>query len=445
MHPSSIPDGPPPEHRSKFDFRLVVGLLLLAVAALFTWRTIDGLESRRRLRMELAELGHVRYGLLNVDLWVKRMLPILDARIDALDLKAQDRASLRPSVEKALYRLLDTVKEKMSAKPAQGAGVGGLLGSQGNAFMANMMVGALRPHVPEYVDVVLAELGKPENKTAVKKYIKSVLTDGARSTFGNVDMRWHSYILQEHGCPDAAACQQQLAAEIGRADAKIQTDYWAVLASSMLAFALLMTGGPVLRRSGAFVLLLFCIVLLAGGVLTPMLEVEAKISRLSVTILGEPIAFTDQVVYFQSKSVLEVFHTLINAGRPDMWVVGVLVLMFSIIFPVLKIFTLTFCLYKPALLRGNRVARFFGLESSKWSMADVMALAIFMSFVAFNGLIANTMGGLQETGADIVIPTDSSKLLPGYYLFIGFCLASLFLSKKLERGIQTARGPAVPS
>src|SRR6478672_4362689 len=112
MHPSSIPDAPPFEHRSKFDFRLVAGLLLLAVAALFTWRTIDGLESRRRLRMELAELGHVRYGLLNVDLWVKRLLPILDARIDALDLKAQDRASLRPSVAKALYRLLDTVKEK---------------------------------------------------------------------------------------------------------------------------------------------------------------------------------------------------------------------------------------------------------------------------------------------------------------------------------------------
>jgi hypothetical protein len=69
-------------------------------------------------------------------------------------------------------------------------------------------------------------------------------------------------------------------------------------------------------------------------------------------------------------------------------------------------------------------------------MADVMALAIFMSYVAFNGLIANTMSGLQETGAELLIPTDSSKILPGYYLFIGFVLASLFLSKKLERGIR---------
>jgi hypothetical protein len=432
-----------PEPRSKFDFRLVAGLLLLAVAATFTWRTIEGLDSRRRLRMELAEISHVRYGVLNVDLWMKRIVPILDARVDALDLKVQDQASLRPSVEKALYRLLDSVKEKMSAKSSQGAGVGGLLGSQGNAFMANMMVGALRPHVPEYADVVLAELGKPENKEAFKKYIKSVLAEGAKNTFGNVDTRWYSYILKEHGCADVSACQQELGSAIRQEDAKIQTEYWAVLASSTLAFALLLTAGPVLRRSGTVVLLLFCMVLLAGGVLTPMLEVEAKISRLGVTFMGQPIAFTDQVVYFQSKSVLEVFHTLITAGRPDMWVVGVLVLMFSIVFPVLKIFTLTFCLYNPALLRRNRVARFFGLESSKWSMADVMALAIFMSFVAFNGLVANTMGGLKETGADIVIPTDSSKLLPGYYLFIGFCLASLFLSKKLERGIQTARGQAV--
>ena len=38
-------------------------------------------------------------------------------------------------------------------------------------------------------------------------------------------------------------------------------------------------------------------------------------------------------------------------------------------------------------------------------------------------------------GAQVAIPTDSSKILPGYYLFIGFCLASLFLSKKLERGL----------
>lgn len=167
-----------------------------------------------------------------------------------------------------------------------------------------------------------------------------------------------------------------------------------------------------------------------------MLEVEVKISHLGLTFLGTPVSFGDQVLYFQSKSVLEVFRSLVTRGRPDMWIVGVLVLMFSVVFPAVKICTLSLCMFKPALLKTNRLAKFFALESSKWSMADVMALAIFMSSVAFNGLISNTMNGLKQTGADVVIPTDSSKILPGYLLFIGFCLASLLLSKKLERGIR---------
>jgi hypothetical protein len=428
-----------PDSQWKTGFRLSASLLLLAAAIMFTWRTIDGLSSRRRLRAELAEISHVRYGLLNANRWVEKIVPILNANIDAMDLKAPHQASLRPAVESAIYRLLDDVKEKMSAKDSQSTGVGAFLGS-GNSLVANVMVGALRPHVPEYADVVLAEIGKPANKEALKKYIKSVLAEGAQNTFGNVDMNAYSHILEQYGCgSNAQACQQELDSRIRKEDARIARYYLTVLVSSAVAFVLLMAGRPVLPGSSVLMLLLFCVVLLVGGVLTPMIEVEAKISRLGMTFLGEPIAFTDQLLYFQSKSVLEVFQTLITRGRPDMWFVGVLVLMFSIIFPIFKVFTLGFCLYKPVFLRGSRVVRFLALESSKWSMADVMALAIFMSFVAFNGLVANAMDGVKGTGVELAIPTDSSQILPGYHLFIGFCLASLLLSKKLERGIKTAR------
>ena len=418
--------------------RLAASLLLLGVAITFTWMTIDGLSSRRRLRTELAEISHVRYGLFSADRWVEKLLPILNANIDAMDLNAPNQVNLRPTVETALYRLLDDVKEKMSAKDSQSTGIGGLLGS-GNSLIASVMVGTLRRHVPEYADVVLAEMGKPANKQALKRYIKSVLAEGAKNTFGNVDTKEYLYILKQHGCgSDARACQQELGNRIRKDDERIARYYVTVLVSSAVAFVLLMAGKPVLQRSSVLTLVLFCVVLLVGGVLTPMIEVEARVARLSMTFMGQPLAFTDQILYFQSKTVLEVFQTLITRGRPDMWFVGVLVLMFSIIFPTLKVLTLGFCLYKPALL-GSRVVRFLALESSKWSMADVMALAIFMSFVAFNGLIANAMDGVKTTGVELAVPTDSSKILPGYHLFIGFCLASLFLSKKLERGIRAAR------
>ncbi|HLH16343.1 MAG TPA: paraquat-inducible protein A [Bryobacteraceae bacterium] len=431
-----------PSPSARFDFRLAAALLLLGVAITFTWRTVDGLSARRKLRTELAELEHVRYGLLNADRWVERLVPILDAQIDALDLNAA-KATLRPMVQSSLYRLLDQVKDKMSAKPAQSSGGLGGLFSQGNSMIVNMVVGSLKPHIPEYTETVLAELGRPEARAAVKKYIRGVLADGARNTFGGVDMRTYDSILRENGCADGAGCRQQLVTRLSEMDRTIWFGCGTVLAATALAFLLLLTGRPMLSRPATIVCLLFCMTLLIGGVITPMLEVEAKISALQMTFLGQPIAFTDQVLYFQSKSVLEVFRVLITYGRPDMWVVGVLVLMFSIIFPALKILTSAVCLFQPRLLRTSRIARFFVLESSKWSMADVMALAIFMAFVAFNGLIANSMNGLAQSGAQLTIPTDSSRILAGYYLFIGYCMASLFLARKLARGLRAPEAPRV--
>jgi len=159
-------DAAPATNRHRgFDWRLLIGVLLLAPAAAGTWWTIEGLEQRRVLRTELAEISHARYGLLNPDRWVEKILPILNAQVDALDWKAKDQKNLRPTVVNALYRLLDDIKTKMSTPPAGSSG--GLL-SQGNAMMANMMIGALKPHVPEYADIVLAEMARPETKQGAR-------------------------------------------------------------------------------------------------------------------------------------------------------------------------------------------------------------------------------------------------------------------------------------
>ncbi len=445
----------PTPPRRIFDLRFILALLLLAPAALFAWRTVDGLAARRVLRTDLAEIGHVRFGVLNADRWVEKILPILNGKIDALDLTADSRASLRPTVEKALYRLLDQVKEQMAPKPApapaapqgtagappaRGGGLAGGFAAQAQALVANMMIANLRPRVPEFAGVVLKELGRPENKEAVKKYLAGVLAEGAKNTFSAVDMTEYTAILRKYDCADAAACRVELGTRIKGADENITRWYLTALGAAALAFILLLAGKRAPRWFDVLVLLLFCIVLLASGIMSPMIEVEARISQLTLTFLGQPISFPEQVLYYQSKSVLEVFRTLIEIGEPEMWVVGMLVLMFSVVFPTLKIVTLGCCLGRPDWLRKNRIVRFFALESSKWSMADVMALAIFMSYVAFNGVISSAMNNLQAPGAQLVIPTDSSKILPGFYLFIGFVLASLFLSWKLERSLVRGSG-----
>jgi hypothetical protein len=408
----------------------------------FTWLTVDGLASRRELRTDLAELTHVRYGLLSADRWRDIIAPILNAQIDGLDLKGQTK-NLRPTVERALYALLENIKQQIAAPNPKGPAVPGL-GNPLMVNMANMMIASLQPHVPEYTNVVMAELAKSENQAGLKESIRGFLTETVKKTFSTVDMTTYSSILKRYECPNAEVCEQTLGKQIEEADERITRYYLIVLASVGVGFALLTIARPALSRSAVVVLMLFCIVALVGGLLSPMIEVEARITSLNATLLGSPIEFREQSLYYRSKNVLEVFQTLITMGRPEMSLVAVLVLLFSVIFPVLKMLALSACLFRPTMLRTNRIVKFLAFESSKWSMADVMVLAIFMSFVAFNGLVGSAMEGLRDAAGQLAIPTNSSKILPGYYLFIGFCLTSMFLSKKLERGISSRPASNVP-
>jgi hypothetical protein len=173
--------------------------------------------------------------------------------------------------------------------------------------MVNTIFASLQPHVPEYTDIVMAELAKSENQAGLKESIRGFLTEAVKMTFSTVDMTTYSSILKRYGCPSGELCEQTLGKQIEEADERITRYYLAVLASLGAGFALLTAGRPALSRSAVIVLMLFCIVALAGGVLSPMIEVEARITSLKATLLGAPIEFREQSLYFRSKTCLKTF------------------------------------------------------------------------------------------------------------------------------------------
>jgi hypothetical protein len=426
----------PSEHSRSFNLRLAASVILLLPAIWFSWKTVDGLAARRLIRTDLAEITHARYGILSADQWRAIIGPMLNAQVEKLDLKGQTK-SLRPMVERSLYALLDHIKTQMTSPNAKASGMPG----GGSAMIVNMIIATLRPHVPEYTNVVMAQLARADTQKSFKDSIRGVLADAVKDTFSPTDMTTYNAIMKRYGCDQTgtggAACEETLGKQIEEADKKLTRYYLAVLASATLGFILLMAGRPTLSRGAVVVLMLFCLSMLVAGVLSPMLEVEVRVTKLDATLLGTPIEFRDQSLYYRSKTVFEVFQTLIQMGRPEMTLVGVLVILFSVVFPALKMLALGACLFRPALLRTNRFVKLLAFELSKWSMADVMVLAIFMSFVAFNGVIGSAWDGLRDVPNVqlVLIPTNASKVLPGYYLFIGFCVSSIVLSKKLEHGI----------
>jgi hypothetical protein len=179
------------------------------------------------------------------------------------------------------------------------------------------------------------------------------------------------------------------------------------------------------------------LLLLVGGLATPMIEVDARITELSFQLLGEPVVFANQVLYFQTKSIFDVMQILFESGQADMLLVAVLLTLFSVIFPALKLMA-TYVYYYDVRYgdrgaRGIGTVRFFALRSGKWSMADVMVVAIFMAYIGFDALVAKQLGSLRGASQAVaVLTTNGTSLEPGFYLFLSFVLASLMLSSALE-------------
>jgi len=85
-------------------------------------------------------------------------------------------------------------------------------------------------------------------------------------------------------------------------------------------------------------------------------------------------------------------------------------------------------------VNNNRVIRFFVIKSGKWSMADVMVVAIFMAYIGFNGIVGSQLDMLRESSDPVeIFTTNGTKLLGGFYLFLSFCISSLILSEILTK------------
>ncbi|WP_257899694.1 paraquat-inducible protein A, partial [Klebsiella pneumoniae] len=116
---------------------------------------------------------------------------------------------------------------------------------------------------------------------------------------------------------------------------------------------------------------------------------------MSFVLLDHPVSFTNQVLYYQSKSILDVFWIMFTHKDVQMKVVGILMVAFSIVFPLLKILFSLVYYYNFRGARENRWVQFFVLQSGKWSMSDVLVVSIFMAYIGFNGMITNQFGKFE--------------------------------------------------
>jgi hypothetical protein len=410
--------------------KVIASIIIVIASVVLCGRIVAHSLSSQQSKIDYAELNHIKYGFFSVEEWKRQISVILTEEINKLYLTRTGERELRKHIEVQLNELIDNVYRKIREEN-QGSAEGWFKQKFLNIFVS---LDDIKKGVPEYADAVMREVTASKTKAQIKAMLNERIKEYFDETFDTQDTSYLSAILARTGSPDIEAARLSLNRAISAGQALVIRESLLLIALSVFLFLLSGFSGDPLAPSQYVLLVLSLLTLLIAGVTTPMIDMEAKISAMSFVLMGHTVNFENQVLYFQSKSILDVFRIMITHKDLQMKFVGVLLVTFSIVFPLFKIVSSLGYYYNYRQARENAVIRFFVLKSGKWSMADVMVIAIFMAYIGFNGIITSQLGQLSKANQELVIvTTNGTSLQPGYYLFLTYTLLGLLLSGFLTR------------
>lgn len=414
-------------------FRIIIVSLFLVGISYISGTIFQTETESRRVKGDLIELSRVKYGLFSVDEWKKVLAGILTKKIEGFHLDGASREMMRDEISGFLDRQILELRDRYyeENRRQQNPVKRAIGGAQNLVATVTDIFGTLRENVPVFTDEILSFMDKPQNREALRDFILSKMNDYADRTFADIDSAEHNEILARYGYEGREQALNELRDKVNELEERkrpfeIGLVILAVLTGLIIAFS------KNISRPVFLILTVICFIYLLGGLLMPMIEIDARISEMSFSLLGEPVAFHDQVLYYKSKSILEVVALMVTQSRPDLWLVGILVLTFSVVFPLAKLISTVLFLWSERI-RTSKFFHFILFRTGKWSMADVMVIAIFMAYIGFTGIVTEQLLQIEKlSSVGDILTTNNSNLQIGFFAFASFAILSLLVSHKLQ-------------
>jgi hypothetical protein len=384
---------------------------------------------KQSLKYDLTELSNIRYGMLSVDEWKQVAASAIAGKINELELSGENKAVLRQKISSFLYEVIGDFEVRFYDE--RSSSLKGILQSGIVAFSGTFE--KLKQDVPLFTEQIIDFLEDPQSKEALRSYLVEQLDKYTLETFTQTDYTWHNQIIARHDFENRRATIAGLKKEIDMLE-RNAWPYKIAIIVLVFAAAMLFMCGKNQSKTEFFIVSGISVSLLIPGVTLPMIEIDARITELSFVLLGEPVSFHDQVLFYQSKSILEVVGIMFGQKSYDLFSVGFLILAFSVLFPAAKLTASILYVYNERM-RNSEAIRLLVFKTGKWSMADVMVIAIFMAFIGFNGIITDQLHQMEGLAASVeVLSTNNSGILTGFWFFTSFVLMSLLVSQRLQSG-----------
>ena len=422
---------------------LFAGALLL-VAGWSSFHVYTHSTKRAEIKQDYSEVNSITYGLLSVNTWRDHMTNIAINRISDFELTPEQEEVLRLQVGGLLNAGIDKADSLVNLKQKS---IKGKL----KKFVVKSLVNEedIRKMVPVFSETIVKQILKPENKEALKELVRSKIGEYSDLTHANSpEALLVDSLYSKYGAADLADFNQKTAMQLQGLQATTYFYTYIILAVIMafLLLWLILRNQKAVQKPLFMISVMLALVILAAGITAPMIEIDARFQEVNFMLVGEKIAFNDQVIFFQSKSIIDVVRILLETRKVDSVLVGILILVFSVVFPLAKLLSTQIYLAGSTKMRKNKLLAFFAFKSGKWSMADVYVIAVFMAYVGFQGILDNQLSVLNvESESLMSISTNKTSLQPGYILFIAFVLFSLLLSQILQKITASTKKVVAPT
>lgn len=393
-----------------------------------------------QLKADHAAINKINYGLFNLDLWKQKAMAIFDDKIGEFKISPD----VYDQLEDEVMVYLDNVYEEyigsgklvneMIAEAEESGTV--------NQFFLKMIKGNIGDQIKKLnIDKQLPTIARAiskeikANEPKIRYYIEEGLQDMLFAGAENVEIvDPRMAVFQLYESDNLEGTNKEILSRIEALDPMIDKGLEKVII--IMAISILL--GLVLYKLIGFQLFvshwtLASIVLLVLGVSMPMIDLDARLNSFQMDLLGSKIGFDEQSLYYQSKSILDVTTTLIKEGAADLKMVGYMILMFSVIFPFIKLFLSALFLFSDKVA-NSKLAKGIIFHLGKWSMADVFVVALFMSYIGFHGLITSQLGDISRNETGFAIETlNYSRLAPGALFFTSYCILSIIIGVIINR------------
>jgi hypothetical protein len=414
---------------------LITGVTCILIAIGYCGFNVHELSDRQqRIKKDYMVINNVSFGLLSVDQWRDNIVSAVDSQIQQFKLTPQQRQDLKKEIEQILNGLVDTAVGSIE-KPQKS--LSGKLTKLAFHVLTNKE--KLKEKVPGFADKIMSEINKPSSYRRLKRIAQSELDSLGKQTYDSSKAAQKVFmdsVFKKYNATDKAGFEKQTESDLILI--RKQTYNWAY---GMLGgiVAILFLWWLIRNRKDLYTPLyimsiLSALILLIVGLTATMIQIDARIQEMDFYLLGQNITFKNQVLFFQSKSILDVVELLLKTGKLDSQIVGVLILAFSILFPMMKLLSTGIYMLDQKKWAKNKFIYYFAFKSGKWSMADVMVVAILMTYIGFNGIVNSTLSDLNlNNGTISSITTNNTAIQPGYIIFIGFVLYGFTLSGILKK------------